>query len=196
MAIELMNDKKILNLGCGEEKKTDCINIDNNPLAQPDILHNLNSFPYPFAESSINEIRAFHLLEHLSDPFGAMKEFHRILKPGGRLWLKVPHFSRGLTHAQHEHGFDVSFPLYFNAGFTKSGYTGVEFELKKIKLRWLAFFHLLKYMGIGAITKYILKFFNVIISFLANLSPACASRIWCFWVGGFDEIEMEFICKK
>lgn len=191
-----MENQIKLNLGCGESKITDYINIDNNPLAQPDILHNLNSFPYPFAENSIAEIRAFHILEHLSDSFGAMKEFHRILKPGGRLWLKVPHFSRGLTHTQHEHGFDVSFPLYFNANFTKSGYVGFEFELKKIKLCWLAFFHLLKYIGIGRVAKFILNIFNIIISFLANLSPAFTSRIWCFWVGGFDEIEMEFICKK
>lgn len=185
-----------LNLGCGEGKATDCVNVDVNPLVQPDVLHNLNSFPYPFADSSVAEIRAFHILEHLADPFGAMKEFHRILKPGGKLWLKVPHFSRGLTHAQHEHGFDVSFPLYFNAAFTKSGYVGFEFEIKKIKLRWLAFFHLLKYMGIGPASKFILKILNSVVSFLANLSPAFASRIWCFWVGGFEEIEMEFRCKK
>lgn len=185
-----------LNLGCGEDKKEGFINIDHNALASPDILHDLNKFPYPFADSSVDHIEAFHILEHLDKPFGVMRELHRILKNGGRLLIKVPHFSRGLTHAQHAHGFDISFPLYFNADFTKSGYVGFEFVLEKMILRWLAFFHLFKYLKISRPAIFLLKILNTVISWLANLSPSFCSRIWCFWVGGFDEIEMIFICKK
>lgn len=39
----------------------------------------------------------------------------------------------------------------------------------------------------------ILGFF---IDCLANLSPFICSRIWCYWLGGFEEIEFRFSCRK
>ncbi len=185
--------QKKLNLGCGEDKKDGYINVDWSPLVKPDVAHDLNATPYPFEDNSVDLIEAFHVLEHLEKPFALMKEFHRILKAGGVLHIKVPHFSRGFTHAEHEHGFDVTFPLYFNPTFTKSGYYGVPFKLRSLRLSWLAFFHLLPSMGYGKILIGFLRGVNAFISALANVSPAFTSRIWCFWVGGFDEIEFVFV---
>ncbi len=182
-----------LNLGCGEDHKVGYINVDWSQLARPDVVHDLNAAPYPFKDNSVDLIEAFHVLEHLDKPFVIMKEFHRMLKVGGTLHVKVPHFSRGFTHAEHSHGFDVTFPLYFNKNFTKSGYYGVPLNLKSMRFSWLAFFHLLPYMGYGKMTIAFLRVVNACISFLANISPASTSRIWCFWVGGFDEIEFLFI---
>lgn len=184
-----------INLGCGEDKKEGYVNVDWSPLVHPDVVHDLNVIPYPFPDSSVDLIEAFHVLEHLDKPFALMKEYHRILKPGGVVHIKVPHFSRGFTHAEHEHGFDVTFPLYFNERFTKSGYFGVPFQLSSMRLSWLAFFHLMPFMGYGALTISVLRVVSKVISAVANLSPAFASRIWCFWVGGFDEIEFVFIKK-
>ncbi len=190
-----MSEQK-LNLGSGEDYKEGFVNVDWQPLTKADVEHNLNVFPYPFEDNSFDYIEAFHVLEHLDRPFNVMKELHRILKPGGKLVVKVPHFSRGFTHAEHAHGFDVTFPLYFNPNFTKSGYFGVHFRLGKMKLNWLAFFHLLPYMGYGRLSIFLMKIPHTIISFFANLSPAVCSRIWCFWVGGFDEIHYEFYAEK
>jgi SAM-dependent methyltransferase len=185
-------ETKKLNLGCGEHKKEGFINLDWSPLNAPDVVHDLNALPYPFADNSIDEVEAFHVLEHLDKPFAIMKELHRILKPEGVLHIKVPHFSRGFTHAEHTHGFDVTFPLYFRKDFTTSGFYGVEYRLERMELHWLAFFHLLPAMGYGTVVIGILRAFNKVISWVANLSPALTSRIWCFWVGGFDEIEFMF----
>ena len=188
--------EKKLNLGAGEDRKEGFVNVDWQPGTNPDIVHDLNVFPYPFEDSSFDFIEASHVLEHLDRPFTVMTEFQRILKPDGILHVKVPHFSRGMTHAEHAHGFDVTFPLYFNKHFPKSGFFGVEFELQKMELHWLAFFHLMPHMGYGKITISLLKIVSSIISFFANISPAFTSRIWCFWVGGFDEIEFYFKNKK
>lgn len=185
-----------LNLGCGEAKKEGYVNLDRQASVKPDVIHNLNISPYPFEDNTFDIVEANHILEHLDKVFSAMAEIHRILKPGGKLLIKVPHFSRGFTHTEHTHGFDVTFPLYFNKNFTKSGFFGVEFRLEKMKLRWLAFFHLLPNFGYGKITIGILKTADKLISFLANISPNFCSRIWCFRVGGFDEIEFEFTCLK
>jgi SAM-dependent methyltransferase len=182
-----------LNLGCGEDFKDGFINVDFHSHVRIDVQHDLNAFPYPFDDSSFDHVFASHILEHLDRPFLVMKELHRILKPGGTLTVKVPHFSRGFSHAEHKAGFDVTFPMYFNPAFTKSGYFGVHFDLWKMELHYVAFFHLLPYLGVGRVTIGFLKVVNSIMNFFAELSPLACSRLWCFWVGGFEEIEFQFI---
>ncbi len=183
---------KKLNFGCGQDYKEGYVNFDWDPLVKVDVSHNLNVFPYPLPDGEFNLIAAFHVLEHLDRPFEVMKEFHRILKPGGTLHVKVPHFSRGFTHSEHAHGFDVTFPLYFRKDFLGSGFTGVEFELEKLELHWSAFSYMLPNLGYGKIAIAGVKTLDVIFTFFANLSPALCSRLWCFWVGGFEEIEYVF----
>ena len=112
-----------LNLGCGEFKINDFINVDINKSVEPDVVHDLNKFPYPFKDNHFNVIRAEHILEHLDNPFKVMKELHRLLNYGGVLIIKVPHSSRGFTHPDHKRGFDISFPYYFDYNF-KGGYQG------------------------------------------------------------------------
>jgi len=184
---------KKLNLGSGEFKKEGYVNVDWQDLTNPDVKHDLNVYPYPFKDNTFDLIEAWHVLEHLDKPFNTMRELHRILKPGGKLNIKVPHFSRGFTHSEHSHGFDVTFPLYFDKNFTKSGYYGVDFKLETMELSWMAFFHLLTQMGYNKILIYILKIMDSLISFVANLSQAFCSRVWCFWVGGFEQIEYVFV---
>lgn len=185
---------KKLNLGCGEFKKEGYINVDISPSVIPDIVHDLNVFPYPFEDDYFDLIEISHTLEHLQDPFRVMKELHRISKDGALVIIKVPHFSRGFTHPQHKAGFDVSFSYYFNPQF-KGGYQGFEFKLKKIKLHWLG----QPYLKKAVMSKFLFFCYNILGKFIdifANLSPFFCSRIWCFWVGGFEEIEFHFIAKK
>jgi len=185
---------KKLNLGCGEFKKAGYLNLDSNPACSPDQVHDLNQCPYPFPNNQFELIEADHVLEHLENPFAVMKELHRILAPAGRLVLRLPHFSRGFTHADHRRGFDVSFPYYFQPSF-QGGYSGVAFELFRCRLAWFAQPYLKKsvlprpayFIGWAA---------GEALDFLANLSPGLCSRLWCFWVGGFEEIEFQFICRK
>lgn len=185
-----------LNLGSAGYKKNGYVNVDWQSIVEPDVAHDLNTFPYPFQDDEFDLVEADHVLEHLDRPFAVMRELHRILKPGGQLIIKVPHFSRGLTHAEHAHGFDVTFPLYFDRRFAKAGYFGVDFTLKRLELSWLAFFHLLPFMGYGGVTIALLRALNAVVSFLANLSPAFCSRVWCYWVGGFEQILFEFEAVK
>jgi SAM-dependent methyltransferase len=183
-------------LGCGETRVPGAVHIDKNELVKPDVIHDLNSFPYPFEDNSVCHIQAFHIIEHLSDPFDVMREFYRILKPNGKLHIKVPHCSRGFTHSQHKSGFDVAFPLYFDKSFTLSGYFGIDFKCEKNELHWLGNQHLLKYIGIKNWQITILQTLNFFINMLAGMNPYVCSRFWAYWVGGFDEIEFEFTCIK
>jgi len=83
---------RILDLGCGRRKTEGAIGIDWIKLPGVDIVHNLNSFPYPFENNYFDKIIAKNIIEHLKDTVKAMEELYRILKPGGILYIEVPIF--------------------------------------------------------------------------------------------------------
>lgn len=184
------NLPKRLNLGCGSYKKPGFLNVDNEPSAEPDLLLDLEQIPYPFPDNHFEEIRAYHVLEHLSNPFAVMREIHRILAPNGLVIVRVPHFSRGFTHAGHKRGFDVTFSFYFSDKFPKS-YVIVPFKLEYMRLRWFAQPYL-KREVLSTPVFYTATILGKIIDFFANLSPFITSRLWCYWIGGFEEIEFRF----
>ncbi len=181
-----------LNLGSGQFKKEGYVNVDLLPNA--DVVHNLNDFPYPFPDNSFDEVEGDHVLEHLQDPFETMKELVRVTKSGGLLSIRVPHFSRGFTHPDHKRGFDVSFPLYFDPSFI-GGYSGTPLELVRMRLTWFAQPYLKR--KVLSHPQYLIgSVLGSVFDFLANLSPYACSRIWCFWVGGFEEVSFQLRCVK
>lgn len=192
----MQNQLKKLNLGSSGRPKKGYINVDWLSLVKPDVEHDLNVFPYPFLDNEFDLVEATHIVEHLDRPFLVMKEISRITRSGGRIVIKVPHFSRAMGHPEHFHGFDVTFPNYFNKSFIDSGYFGVDLDLESVRLKWFAFPHIAEKMGFGSISIFLLNAVNNVINFFANISPSFCSRVWCFWVGGFEEIEFVFVCNK
>jgi SAM-dependent methyltransferase len=179
-----------INFGCGQFPMSGWTNVDIDARAKADVLHDLDCFPYPFENASADAINASHVLEHLQQPLAAVAEFARILRPGGTLTIKVPHFSRGFTHSDHKRGFDVGFPLYFDPSF-RGGYCGVTLAHQRTTLRWFAQPDL-KRQSLGVVVATIAGAIGMLIDGCAWLSPYFASRIWCFWVGGFEEVEFVF----
>jgi len=53
-----------------------------------------------FEDGSVDEIRAIHLIEHLSeiDAYHALHEWYRALKPGGTLWVECPNYIKVFQH--------------------------------------------------------------------------------------------------
>jgi len=187
-----MTDK--LNLGCGEFGKEGYVNVDQYSVSEPDVRHDLNTFPYPFEDNRFRLIEADHLLEHMDEPFQVMRELHRVACDGCVIRLRVPHFSRGFTHAQHRCGFDVTFPLYFDPSF-QGGYQGCHLRLTAMKLRWFAQPYL-KRTVMRAPLFHLARAAGWLLDLCANIAPFVCSRVWCFWVGGFEELEFEFIVEK
>jgi SAM-dependent methyltransferase len=187
-------DTKKLNLGCGEFKKAGYLNLDYGSVTPPDIAHNLESIPYPFENDHFNLVEADHVLEHLGSPFSVMREIHRITENGGKVVIRTPHFSRGFTHPEHKRGFDLTFPLYFDPQFP-GGYQGVTFELDHARIRWFAQLEL-KRKVLSPLVFNTLRTIGVIVDYVANLAPMVCSRVWCYWVGGFEEVEFHFFVRK
>ncbi len=61
----------------------------------------------PFANESLDYVASSHVLEHTANPVKALSEWHRVLKPGGIVYMVVPdkHFTfdnpREATSAAH-----------------------------------------------------------------------------------------------
>lgn len=181
---------KKLNLGCGQFPKPGYVNVDFDPASGAEVLHDLTKAPYPFADGEFEHIEADHVLEHLPDTMAVMREMVRMLRPGGTIDIRVPHFSRGFTHWDHKRGFDVGFPLYFQPDF-KGGYSGIELELVNMRLTWFAQPWLKR--EVFSLPVYLIgRSLGIIFDFFANLSPYAASRLFCFWVGGFEELSIRF----
>jgi len=65
----------------------DCINVDICPPA--DLICDLRQ-QWPWRDSSVDEIFAFDIIEHLPDKTHTMNEAWRVLKPGGLIRIEVP----------------------------------------------------------------------------------------------------------
>jgi hypothetical protein len=86
------NDIK-LNLGCGSKIKDGYVNVDK--YGEPDIRFDLETVPWPWADSSVSEILLSHVLEHLGQEtdvyLGILKELYRVCKNGAQITINVPH---------------------------------------------------------------------------------------------------------
>lgn len=183
---------KRLNLGCGRFPKPDFVNVDWKDMPGVDIVHDLSKLPYPFADGQFEHVEADHVIEHLPHVFDVMIELHRILRPGGEAVIRVPHFSRGFSHPEHKRGFDATFPYYFDPKFP-GGYVGVHFICERVRFHWFSQPYLKRTVLPGPLFA-LGKAAGKVIDGFANLSPLVCSRLWCYYVGGFEEIE--FVLRK
>ena len=185
---------KKLNLGSGEFLKPGYVNVDFFSVSKPDVVHDLSQYPYPFQDNEFDLVESDHCLEHLSEPFRVMREIHRIARDGAEVIIRVPHFSRGFTHAEHKAGFDVTFPYYFRPEFP-GGYQGFEMKTASVRLTWFAQPYLKKQV-LSPFSYYAATAIGRVLDVLANASPFICSRLWCFWVGGFEQVEFRMIVRK
>jgi SAM-dependent methyltransferase len=88
---------RLLHVGCGTGKLPDSyeryreVRLDCDPTANPDIVASAVAMPM-VNDESFDVVFASHMIEHLHfhEVGMAMAEFHRVLKPGGRLEVFVP----------------------------------------------------------------------------------------------------------
>ena len=92
--------RSVLEIGCGRKKTPGAVTVDINPRLQPDVVWDLNQIPYPFQESSFDEILCSHVLEHLENLVRVMEELHRLGRPGSIIRIHAPYFTS--VNAYHD----------------------------------------------------------------------------------------------
>jgi SAM-dependent methyltransferase len=115
--------------------------LDLRPFPGIDIIGDLNLLPWHIAENSFDEVIGLHVVEHLNSLINFMNECHRVLKPGGSLYLETPEAGADAdlefadpTHVRcyRKH----SFINYFTkSGIAHFGYTDKAWSILHIEVR-------------------------------------------------------------
>lgn len=95
-----------LHLGSGYKKINGFINIDDDPLVNPDLSINLDdvNIKLPYPDNSVNEIVAHHILEHIGDGFiPLMKELYRVAEDGCVFDIVAPHHNHEVYYGDPTH---------------------------------------------------------------------------------------------
>jgi len=78
-----------LNLGCGDTRLDPrVVNFDLACTASVDVLGDARTLPFP--DSFFSLVISQEMVEHVPDPFGAVREMARVLRAGGTLYLQAP----------------------------------------------------------------------------------------------------------
>jgi SAM-dependent methyltransferase len=80
-------------------ESADFLAVEGKKYRQPDYVCDLARIPV--ADGRFDHVLLTQVLEHLPEPATVLVELHRVLKPGGTLWLTAP-----LFYAEHEQPYD------------------------------------------------------------------------------------------
>lgn len=129
-----------LNLGANDRSFEGFLSVDIVPPA--DFVADLTK-PWPWPDSSVEEIIAFDVIEHLPDKRHTMNEMWRVLTPGGIARIQVPDSSEGDgadCDPTHVSRWNRSSFEYFEKGtfererFRHSSYYGVTADFRVISM--------------------------------------------------------------
>jgi SAM-dependent methyltransferase len=91
---ELTAPLRQLHLGCGDRRVEGWLNVDLRG-SEHDV--DLACGRLPWADGQFDAVVSQHLAEHLeleSELIPLLREVHRVLRPGGELWLSTPDLAR------------------------------------------------------------------------------------------------------
>jgi SAM-dependent methyltransferase len=173
------SSRVVLDIGCGSNKVPGAIGVDCMALSGVDVVHDLERYPYPFATDSVDEIHAYHVMEHVPDVMATMEELWRISKAGATVHIRVPHFTGILAWKDptHKRSFtSESFGYFGQNGY--SYYTGARFDVMSVSLRY----------SIQPKNRWIARVFAKVMQRLLDWHPTFGERHLAYLVGGIDEI--------
>ncbi len=94
-----------LNLGCGETRLDGFVNVDK--YGTPDVLLDLETFPWPWETDSVSEVRLIHVLEHLGETVDVyrqlMQQLYRVCRADAVVQIAVPHHRHDNFYADPTH---------------------------------------------------------------------------------------------
>ena len=105
-----------LNLGACDRPFDGFISVD---IVEPADQSADLSQPWPWPDSSVDEVRAHDVIEHIENRIHFMNELHRVLKPGAQATIETPNAARGSGFFQdptHKSPWCMNSWQYYEAG--------------------------------------------------------------------------------
>ena len=102
---------------------TSYFSLEINPVLTPDIVG--SALELPVRSGAADSVLCNEVLEHLADPGSAVREIHRVLKPGGRVYATVP-FLWCLHYEPHDY-------FRFTGHALRSIFEGAGFRILRIE---------------------------------------------------------------
>jgi SAM-dependent methyltransferase len=131
-----------IELGCGNRKRHgDAIGIDLLYYDGVDIVGDIHTTLTRFPDQTVENVYAYHCFEHLKQLDAIMDQLSRVVKPKGRLYVEVPHFSNPYYYSDYTHR--QPFGLYTFSYLAKESLFrlrcptyqhDISFELQRVKL--------------------------------------------------------------
>ncbi len=126
----LLNTLRELGCKCHGLERVDFPAVDLGPEIR---LHRASLDEVGFAPGYFDVIVLWHMLEHLEDPFRALRSCARLLRPGGLLSVSVPNFDGFQAHCFGAHWFALDLPrhlYHFRLGTLKRCLEEAGFEIR------------------------------------------------------------------
>jgi len=92
---------RLLNLGCGIDIREGYHNVDL--YADCDERVDLRNIPWPWQDETFDELLAQDIVEHFPDTIAFMNECHRILSPGGTVFIRTPSYDAAFAWTDPTH---------------------------------------------------------------------------------------------
>lgn len=94
----------VLELGCAEKKRMPgSIGIDQRALPGVDLVGDATETLRTLPDACARLVTSSHFMEHVDDPRALLVETARVLMPGGRVEITVPHFSNPYFYSDPTH---------------------------------------------------------------------------------------------
>jgi len=105
-----------LDVACGCNLAEGFVGVDISKNTDASIIHDLNSYPWPFEDGSVMEVRVSHYLEHTADIKRFMEELWRITVHAATIVINAPYYSSIRAWQDYTHVRTISEAtfLYFN----------------------------------------------------------------------------------
>lgn len=132
---QILGDSR-LNLGCGHDQPDGWTNVDVSETVDPDRVVDLNDQPWPWRGNSVERVRAQHVLEHLDDAVGTLREICRIVEPGGRLHLVYPIGHTAREDPTHEQQWSVSTAEWLGGDPRHGHELDLPLETEQTRVEW------------------------------------------------------------
>lgn len=128
-----------LDLGAGRiQRMPGAIRLDCSREAKPDVVADVDRGGLPFRSGCFASVGAFDVLEHVDDLVHVVEEVHRVLRPGGVLFITTPHFSsaNAYTDPTHRRALGVRSFDFFVPGHELQYYSSARFRVRARRLHF------------------------------------------------------------